>query len=84
MNKNIFIACDTSSLRNAKKIIKDTKTKKLKIGYKFGLEFLNSKNGRLFISKIKNKIVFADLKLHDIPNTCASAVNALKDLNQLH
>ena len=32
MNKNIFIACDTSSLRNAKKIIKDTKTKKLKIG----------------------------------------------------
>ena len=80
MNKNIFIACDTKSTKKVKKIIKETQTKKLKIGYKFGLEFLNSKHGRLFISKIKNKIVFADLKLHDIPNTCASAVKAIKDL----
>ena len=80
MNKNIFIACDTNKTSIAQKIIKYSNTKKLKIGYKFGLEFINSKNGRSFISKIKNKIIFADLKLNDIPNTCASAVKAIKDL----
>ena len=80
MGKNIFIACDTNKASVAQKIIKNSYTKKLKIGYKFGLEFINSKNGRSFISKIKNKIIFADLKLHDIPNTCASAVKAIKDL----
>ena len=80
MNKNIFIACDTNKTSIAQKIIKYSNTKKLKIGYKCGLEFINSKNGRSFISKIKNKIIFADLKLHDIPNTCASAVKAIKDL----
>tara|TARA_B100001540_G_scaffold8001_1_gene6986 strand:- start:1183 stop:1854 length:672 start_codon:yes stop_codon:yes gene_type:complete len=80
MSKNIFIACDTNKTSFAKKIINHSNTKKLKIGYKFGLEFINSKNGRSFISKIKNKIIFADLKLHDIPNTCASAIKAIKDL----
>ena len=79
--KKIFIACDTTSIAKVKKIIKYTKTKKLKIGYKFGLEFINSKNGRKFISKLKKKIIFIDIKLHDIPNTMKSAVNALKDLN---
>ena len=81
MKNKIFIACDTSKVKTAKKIINLTKTKKIKVGYKFGLEFLNSKNGRFFVSKIKNKIIFADLKLNDIPNTCASTVKALKDLN---
>ena len=80
MNKKIFIACDTSNISTAQKIIRHSNTKKLKIGYKFGLEFINSKNGRSFISKIKNKIIFADLKLNDIPNTCSSAVKAIKDL----
>ena len=78
--KKIFIACDTDRISQVKKIIKYTKTQKLKVGYKFGLEFLNSKNGRSFLSKIKNKIIFADLKLNDIPNTCASTVKAIKDL----
>ena len=41
---------------------------------------LNSKNGRNFISKLKKKIIFVDLKLHDIPNTCVSAIRAIKDL----
>ena len=45
-----------------------------------GLEFLNTKNGRLFISKIKKKIIFLDIKLNDIPNTCVSAIKAIKDL----
>ena len=81
MNKNIFfIACDTISISKVKKIIKHTQTKKLKIGYKFGLEFLNSKHGRSFVSKLKKKIIFLDLKLNDIPNTCISAVKAIKDL----
>ena len=80
MNKKIFIACDLSNLKKIKKLIKDTQTKKLKIGYKFGLEFINSKNGRAFIAKLKNKIIFIDLKLHDIPNTMKSAIFSLKDL----
>ena len=80
MNKKIFIACDVNSISKTKKIIKLTQTKKLKIGYKFGLEFLNTKYGRSYVSKIKNKIIFADLKLNDIPNTCSSAVKAIKDL----
>jgi len=79
-NKKIFIACDTKSTKRVKKIIKETQTNKIKIGYKFGLEFFNSKNGRKFISKLKNKVIFIDLKLHDIPNTIKSAVSALKDL----
>ena len=78
MNEKIFIACDTTNLSQSKKLIKETKTKKLKIGYKFGLEFINSKKGRSFISKLKNKIIFADLKLHDIPNTMCSTVKAIK------
>lgn len=76
----IFVACDTTKISKIKKIIKDTQNSSLKIGYKFGLEFLNSKNGRIFVSKLKNKIIFADLKLNDIPNTCASAIKAIKDL----
>ena len=41
---------------------------------------MNSKKGRQFISKLKNKIIFGDYKFADIPNTCASAVKAVKDL----
>ena len=76
----IFVACDTTNLTKAKKIINQTKTNKIKIGYKFGLEFMNSKNGRRFISSLKNKIIFIDLKLNDTVNTMISAVKALKDL----
>ena len=84
MNKNIFVACDTSDLKKVKKIIKYTQTKKLKIGYKFGLEFFYSKSGRLFLSKMnKKKTIFLDLKLNDIPNTCVSAINSLKDLKNI-
>ena len=82
MKKNkIFIACDSTNILRIKKIINETKNTKLKVGYKFGLEFLNSKYGRSFLSKIKNKIIFADLKIHDIPNTCLSTIKAVKDLD---
>ncbi len=80
IKSKIFVACDTTKIAKIKKIMRDTQNKKLKIGYKFGLEFLNSNNGRIFLSKLKNKITFADLKLHDIPNTCASTIKAIKDL----
>ena len=81
MKKNkIFVACDSNNISKIKEIINNTQSSKIEIGYKFGLEFLNSKNGRNFISKLKNKIIFADLKIHDIPNTCASAIKAIKDL----
>ena len=76
----IFIACDTTSLTKVKNIIKQSKTNKIKIGYKFGLEFMNSKNGREFVSKLRNKIIFVDLKLNDTVNTMLSAVKALRDL----
>ncbi len=82
MKKNkIFVACDTTDIKKINNIINQTRNSKIIIGYKFGLQFLNSKNGRRFISKLKNKIVFADYKIHDIPNTCVSAIKAIKDLN---
>ena len=81
MKKNkIFIACDTSRISKVNEIIKKTQNSKIKIGYKFGLEFINSRNGRNYLYKLKNKITFADLKLHDIPNTCVSTIKAIKDL----
>ena len=82
MKRNkVFIACDSRNILKIREIIKKTQNKKLKIGYKFGLEFLNSKNGRNFISKLKNKTTFGDYKLLDIPNTCASTIKAVRDLN---
>jgi|TARA_Y100000294_G_scaffold81545_1_gene76641 orotidine-5'-phosphate decarboxylase len=84
MNKKVFIACDTSDPKKVLKIIKDTTTDKLNIGYKFGLEFFYSKIGRSFLSKIdKKKNIFLDLKLNDIPNTCSSAVKSIKDLKNI-
>jgi len=82
MKKNkIFIACDSTNILKIRSIIRDTQNTKFEIGYKFGLEFFNSKKGRYFISKLKDKSIFVDLKLHDIPNTCVSTIKALKDLN---
>ena len=44
MKKNkIFVACDSANISKVKEIIKKTQNPQLKIGYKFGLEFLNSK-----------------------------------------
>ena len=78
--KKIFIAVDTNKVSIAKKIIKDTQTRKIEIGYKFGLEFFYSKDGRKFLSSLKNQIIFLDLKLNDIPNTLRSAMKSLKNL----
>ena len=51
----IFIACDTTNISKIKKIIKESKSNEIKVGYKFGLEFLNSINGKNFVSKLRKK-----------------------------
>ena len=79
MNKTIFVACDTSNINQVKKIISQTKTNKLKIVPKFGLQFFYSKNGRKFLEKFKDDF-WLDLKLNDIPQTALSAIDSLKDL----
>ena len=81
MNKNIFVACDTSSLKEIKRIINDTKTNKLQIIPKFGLQFFYSKNGRAFLQNFKGNY-FLDLKINDIPQTALSAMDSLKDLKK--
>ena len=64
MKKNkLFIACDSKNINKVKEIIKKTQNSKLEIGYKFGLEFLNSKGGRNFISKLKNKLYLVIINL---------------------
>ncbi|MBD1140809.1 orotidine-5'-phosphate decarboxylase [Pelagibacterales bacterium SAG-MED39] len=81
MKKNkIFVACDSTSVSKVKRIMNLTQNSEIKIGYKFGLEFLNSKKGRNFILNLKNKIIFGDYKLADIPNTCVSTIKAIRDL----
>ena len=83
--KNIFIACDTNSTRVVKKVIKNSKikSKNFKIGYKFGLEFFYSKNGRKFIEKSKVKNIWLDVKTFDIPNTSSAAIKSLKDIKNI-
>ena len=83
--RNIFIACDTSSTQIVKKIIKQSsiKLKGYKIGYKFGLEFFYSKNGRNFIKKLKMKNLWLDIKTFDIPNTSFAAMKSLRDLKNI-
>ena len=81
MKKNkIFLACDSNNIHRIKKIIRDSKNNEIFTAYKFGLEFINSKNGRRFISNLKNEIIFGDYKLHDIPNTCAATIKSVRDL----
>ena len=80
-NKIIFVACDTSNIKEIKKIINQTKTNKLKIIPKFGLQFFYSKNGRKFLEKFKSDF-WLDLKINDIPQTALSALDSLKDLKK--
>ena len=80
-NKTIFVACDTSNINKVTKIITQTKSSKLKIIPKFGLQFFYSKRGRKFLEKIKSDF-WLDLKINDIPQTAVSAVDSLKDLKR--
>ena len=82
--RTIFIAIDTNKISVAKKIISQTQTNKLDIGYKFGLEFFYSKDGRKFISKLKGEKIFLDIKASDIPATCSAAIKSLSDLKNIN
>ena len=77
----VFIAYDTSNLRLVKKIINQSKTNKIEIIPKFGLQFFYSKQGRKFLENFKNNF-FLDLKINDIKQTALSAIDSLKDLKK--
>ena len=80
-NKTIFVACDTSNLEKIREIINQTKTNKITIIPKFGLQFFYSKNGRKFLEKFKDDF-WLDLKINDIPQTALSAIDSIKDLKK--
>jgi len=75
----IYVAIDTPDLAAAKALA--AKARGLAGGVKLGLEFFNH-NGRQGVMDIADTgvPVFLDLKLHDIPNTVAKAVQALRPL----
>ncbi len=81
-NRNIFVACDTSKLNQIKQIIKNTKTNKLNIIPKFGLQFFYSKHGRKFLENFKSEF-FLDVKINDIYQTALSTMDSLSDLKNL-
>ena len=59
----IFIACDTTSPKKLTQIIKQSKTNKLKISYKIGLEFFLSPKGRRFYFKTQKRRNFFRFKV---------------------
>jgi orotidine-5'-phosphate decarboxylase len=79
MSSPIYVAIDTPDLERAKFIA--AKVKGHVGGIKLGLEFFSA-NGRAGIREMAalDMPIFLDLKLHDIPNTVAKAVQALRPL----
>jgi orotidine-5'-phosphate decarboxylase len=79
MSSPIYVAIDTPDLERAKLIA--IKVKGHVGGIKLGLEFFSA-NGRAGIREMAalDMPIFLDLKLHDIPNTVAKAVQALRPL----
>lgn len=75
----IFVAIDTPSLERAKQLAEQVRTNAG--GVKLGLEFFSA-NGPAGVAAIAELgiPVFLDVKLHDIPNTVAKAVEALAPL----
>ena len=79
----VFIACDTNNPRKLNKIIRNSQTREINLAYKIGLEFFLSPKGRNYLTKLKKKEIFLDLKLNDIPNTCRAAILSLKDIKNI-
>ena len=79
--KKVFIAVDTSNIKEARKIVKLSKNKDVELVFKFGLQFFYSKKGRKFLESIKCDF-WLDLKINDIPQTALSAIDSLKDLKR--
>ena len=79
MGNRIYVAIDTPDIARAKAIA--TRVRHHVGGIKLGLEFFcaNGANGVHSMAEF-GLPVFLDLKLHDIPNTVAKAVQALSPL----
>jgi orotidine-5'-phosphate decarboxylase len=75
----IFVALDTPNLQHALALAEQVRSNAG--GVKLGLEFFSA-NGPAGVAAILRLgiPVFLDLKLHDIPNTVAKAVEALRPL----
>jgi orotidine-5'-phosphate decarboxylase len=78
---SIFVALDTPELERARTLARQLGGSVG--GLKLGLEFFcaNGPAGVRDISAAANLPIFLDLKLHDIPNTVAKAVEALRPLD---
>lgn len=78
-SSHIYVAIDTPDLQRAKTIA--SKVRNHVGGIKLGLEFFSA-NGRAGIKEMAalKLPIFLDLKLHDIPNTVAKAIQALRPL----
>jgi orotidine-5'-phosphate decarboxylase len=75
----IYVAIDTPSLERAKAVAEQVRA--TAGGVKLGLEFFAANGPRGVTAILKLGLpVFLDLKLHDIPNTVAKAVEALRPL----
>jgi orotidine-5'-phosphate decarboxylase len=79
MSARIYVALDTPDLARAKAIA--TRVGHHVGGIKLGLEFFMA-NGRAGVHEMAEigLPIFLDLKFHDIPNTVAKAVQALRPL----
>ena len=79
MSARVYVALDTPDLARAKAIA--TKVGHHVGGIKLGLEFFMA-NGRAGVHEMAEigLPIFLDLKFHDIPNTVAKAVQALRPL----
>lgn len=79
MTRPIYVALDTPDLERAKSIA--ARVRNHVGGIKLGLEFFCA-NGRAGVKEMAalDLPIFLDLKLHDIPNTVAKAVQALRPL----
>jgi orotidine-5'-phosphate decarboxylase len=77
--KSIFVAIDTPDLERARTLARQVKSSAG--GVKLGLEFFCA-NGPAGVHDIASLglPIFLDLKLHDIPNTVAKAVQSLRPL----
>ena len=80
MTSIIYIAIDTPLLARAQEIVQ--RVRNHIGGIKLGLEFFCA-NGHHGVHEMRKfgLPIFLDLKLHDIPNTVGSAIQALHDLS---
>jgi orotidine-5'-phosphate decarboxylase len=79
MTSSIYVAIDTPDLQRARLLA--GRVRGHVGGLKLGLEFFSA-NGQQGVRELAalGLPIFLDLKLHDIPNTVASAIQALHDL----